>query len=87
MTRAQKKRVKAALKFSWLAENIEKMDYDAIVTDAALRKMFGYDIPEGKVKLKWLQSKKKTPAAGSDFFMRQHPAFRVAAAYSLVYLP
>jgi hypothetical protein len=32
------------LKFSRLAVNVERMDYDAIVADATLRERFGYDI-------------------------------------------
>jgi hypothetical protein len=64
LTHAQKKRVKAAIKFSRLLENVEKMNYDAIVTSASFLEMFIYDIPKGKVKLKRRQSKKKTKIVG-----------------------
>jgi hypothetical protein len=42
------------------------MNYDAIVTNAALREMFGYGILKGKVKLKWKQNKKKAKATGTS---------------------
>jgi hypothetical protein len=52
LTHAQKKHVKATFNFSRLAENAARMNYDAIVIDAALWEMFGYEILEGNVKLK-----------------------------------
>jgi hypothetical protein len=58
LTHVQKKRVRVTLKFSRLPANVTRMDYDAIVTNAALRERFAYDIPNGKVKLKWRQNLK-----------------------------
>lgn len=49
-------------------------DYDDIVTDATLREMFGYDIPEGKVKLKRRQRKKKAKVVG-------HSQLPISGAY------
>jgi hypothetical protein len=40
------------------------MNYDAIVTDAALREMFGYEILEGKVKMKRRKNNKTTKVVG-----------------------
>lgn len=54
------------LKFSLLLENVEKMDYDAIVTNTALRKRFSYNIPEEKIKLDRRGKLKKTKIAGSS---------------------
>lgn len=52
LTHEQKKRVKAALKFAEVKENHNMMDFDAIVTDAALLDIFTYNISEGKVLMK-----------------------------------
>jgi hypothetical protein len=63
LTCTQKKCIKVALKFSRLVENTMRMNYDASVTEATLQEMFGYEIHEGKVKLKRRQNKKKAKAA------------------------
>jgi hypothetical protein len=51
LTRDQKKQVKAALKFVKAKTNA-KRGFDAIVTDAALRELFGYQFSKGKVLMK-----------------------------------
>lgn len=61
----QKMWVKAALKFTETKKDTGR-HFDAIVTDAALRGMFGYQIPEWKVLMKRRQSKSKTLATGSS---------------------
>jgi hypothetical protein len=53
LTRAQKKRVKAALRFSRRVENVPRMSYNAIVIDAALRENYNISVGDYALIIIW----------------------------------
>jgi hypothetical protein len=70
-----RRRVATMLTFSQTPTNVLKIDYDNIVTDENMRKVFKYNIPSGKV---WYDRKGKTMARKSG--SEATPTSRVMAS-------
>jgi hypothetical protein len=82
-----KRRVAAMLLFSQTPGNDTKIDYDNIVTDESMRKVFGYQIPTEKVWYDWKGKQKPKKSEGEAADTPQPKASKVAPGSKKVIKP